>query len=398
MKRAGSFRLRSTAKSVIPSKPLWREARNHIHAFTFLFLLHLPFIPASLYSQDSLPPSPSLAAGLYLEPYFAYQTLPYRHSGLWYSHHRSNEVTLNMGLVYLRAESQRARGNLGLMAGTYAQANLASEPVALRMIYSANVGLKLARRRNLWLDMGILPSHIGMESAVGMDNLVLTRHILSDNSPYYEAGAKLTHISQNGKWELAGLMLNGWQTIRRQPGSMLPSFGTQITWRPKDHLVLNSSTFVGSNDPDRIRRMRYYHDFYVTYAKGPWSMGATFDIGVQQSAHGSDTLQPFHGAAVVVRRELRSGVKAVARGEYYSDPHSVIFDAGSGSFSAFGGSLGADWQPDPIALLRLEARYLHSTEPLFGRGPNPLQEQWRFTASICLKIERDLGRGTEFAF
>jgi hypothetical protein len=41
-----------------------------------------------------------------------------------------------------------------------------------------------------------MPSHIGFESAIGKDCATLTRSILADNSPYYEAGVKIDITSK----------------------------------------------------------------------------------------------------------------------------------------------------------------------------------------------------------
>jgi hypothetical protein len=50
------------------------------------------------------------------------------------------------------------------MVGTYPQYNLASEQPLLKNIYEANIGVKISKKHNLWIDMGIMPSHIGFES------------------------------------------------------------------------------------------------------------------------------------------------------------------------------------------------------------------------------------------
>ena len=60
------------------------------------------------------------------------------------------------------------------MAGTYAQDNMVAEQGALRYINEANIGVKISENKNLWIDAGIMPSHIGWESAIGKDNYTLT--------------------------------------------------------------------------------------------------------------------------------------------------------------------------------------------------------------------------------
>lgn len=108
----------------------------------------------------------------YTEVYYSYDpTTPSNNkkSDFVFSHNRSNEVNLNLGFIKANYQTKTVRANMALMAGTYANANLANEPGLLKAIYEANVGIKLSKKRNLWLEAGIMPSHIGFESAIGKD-------------------------------------------------------------------------------------------------------------------------------------------------------------------------------------------------------------------------------------
>ena len=109
-----------------------------------------------------------------------------------YSYNRHNEFNLNLGLVKANYSSENVRANLALMAGTYAQDNLSAEQDALKLINEANVGFKISKTKNIWIDAGIMPSHIGWESAIGKDNMNLTRSLAAENSPYFETGAKIS--------------------------------------------------------------------------------------------------------------------------------------------------------------------------------------------------------------
>ncbi len=87
-----------------------------------------------------------------------------------YNHNRHHEFNLNLGLVKAGIENAKYRANLALQTGTYANDNYAAEPGLLKNIFEANIGLSLNRKNTLWLDAGILPSHIGFESALSTDN------------------------------------------------------------------------------------------------------------------------------------------------------------------------------------------------------------------------------------
>jgi hypothetical protein len=74
---------------------------------------------------------------------------------LFYSHNRNNEVNLNLIYAKLNYSASHLRTNLALMYGTYANANLAAEPFPLRYIFEANIGFRLSKKKELWLDGGI---------------------------------------------------------------------------------------------------------------------------------------------------------------------------------------------------------------------------------------------------
>ena len=83
------------------------------------------------------------------------------------------------------------------MTGNYARYNLSGEPDWAKYIYEANVGFRLSKKQNIWIDAGIMPSHIGFESAISADCWTLTRNILAENSPYYESGVKLGYTHRH---------------------------------------------------------------------------------------------------------------------------------------------------------------------------------------------------------
>lgn len=158
----------------------------------------------------------------YVEAYYSHdfnQPVTNDRPSFIYSHNRHNEFNINLGFIKAAYASERVRGNLALMAGTYANANLAAEPATLRNIYEANARIKLSKTKNVWLDAGVFASHIGFESAISKDCWTLTRSLMAENSPYYETGVKIGYTSDNGKWFLSGLVLNGWQQIRRADGT-----------------------------------------------------------------------------------------------------------------------------------------------------------------------------------
>jgi hypothetical protein len=190
------------------------------------------------------------------------------------------------------------------MTGTYAQYNFAAEPQVLLHVYEANAGIKLSERNELWLDAGILPSHIGFESAISKDCWTLTRSILAENSPYYEAGVRLSYTTKNEKWYMAVLLVNGWQIIIRVQGNNTPAFGTQVTYSPSNNLSINWSTFIGNDKPDSIKQWRYFNNLYTVWqlSKG---LGFTlgFDYGWEQKQTRSSYVNQWCSPVVIMRYE-----------------------------------------------------------------------------------------------
>ncbi len=116
-----------------------------------------------------------------------------------YSHNVVDKPSINLVFIKASLNTPRTRANLAVGSGTYMRANYASEPKDLQKLFEANVGIKLSDS-NLWLDAGVLPSHIGFESAIGLDNWTVTRSILADNSPYFETGLRLSYTTDDGQW------------------------------------------------------------------------------------------------------------------------------------------------------------------------------------------------------
>ena len=290
---------------------------------------------------------------------------------------------MNIALLGARYVSDRIRGTFAIQTGTYPDANYAAEPPIFKNIYEAWGGVKITK--NLWLDAGIFLSHIGLEGPISRDDLTLTRSIMADNSPYYEAGAKLTYDAGR-KWLFSALVLNGWQVIRDR--NQNEAVGTQIQFRPSSKWLLNSSTFVGEgyNQPDSVgRQLRYFHDFYVTYDPSKkWKIAAAFDAGIQARAHNAGGHDAWQGAAFIVRRRLWERAGLVGRVEYFHDPAGVLVSTRAGGLSTVGYSLGFDYNPVPRVILRAEAKQFVDKNQVYLDQKTPTRTNAALTALMGL--------------
>ncbi len=327
----------------------------------------------------------------YLETYYIYDfNEPENHvrPGFFYSFNRHNEVALNLGFIQAEYQRDRVRGKLALMTGSYANANLAAEEGVLKNIFEANVGVKLSSTKNLWLDAGIFASHIGFESAIGQNCWNMTRSMLAENSPYYVSGAKISYASDNEKWFLSGLLLNGWQRIQRVDGNQTPAFGHQITYMPNDKITLNSSSFIGNDYPEDEKKMRYFHNFFAQMQlTEKFGIIAGFDIGAEQKEKESSEYNTWYSPVLIARLGLSEKVNLAARVEYYSDENGVIIGTGTpNGFQTFGYSLNLDYLIMDNVWWRIEGRTLNSQDEIFIKNNEATQTNTFLGTSLSVRF------------
>jgi hypothetical protein len=353
-----------------------------------LSALSLAFLQPALAQDSTTAKSPFTISG-YAEAYYNYDfnrpqtnTIP----GFLYNFNRAGEVNLNLGFIKANYSTDRVRGNLALATGTYMNANYAAEPGVLKNIYEANIGIKISKNSNLWLDAGIMPSHIGFESAVGKDNWTLTRSLMAENSPYFESGLKLGFTSKSEKLYLAALYLNGWQRIQRVDGNTTPAFGTQITYKPSTSVTLNYSTFIGNDKPDSTRMMRYFQNFYgIFQLTEKFALTTGFDYGIEQKSKGSTDYNTWLVPAVILRYSAAARVNVAARAEYYQDKNGVIISTGTANgFQTWGFSANVDYAILPNVLWRIEARNFSSKDANYNKRTDGQKSSNAFVTSSLM--------------
>jgi hypothetical protein len=353
-----------------------------------MVILNTSLLGSALSQTDSTA-NPLTISG-YLEVYYIYDfSNPEDHNrqGFFYSYNRHNEANVNFGFIQATYKQDRVRGKLALMTGTYANANLAAEPGVLKNVFEANAGVKLSQTKDIWVDAGIFASHIGFESAIGATCWNMTRSLLADNSPYYEAGAKVSYTTPDKKWFVSGLLLNGWQRIQRVPGNQTPAFGHQLTWTPNDKITLNSSSFIGSDTPDSLRQIRYFHNLYgVIQITEKVGLIIGCDIGAQQKSKGDSDYNTWYSPVAIIRYSPTEKLSWAARAEYYTDQGEVIISTGTpNGFQAFGYSINLDVRVTENVLWRCEARTLSSKDAIFvDRGQLPVSNNSWVGTSLSL--------------
>ncbi len=306
----------------------------------------------------------------------------------FYNFNRDRSINLNLGFVKLSYHAEHFRANFALMSGTYAQYNMNTEDGLFKAIFECNAGIKLLKKQKLWLDAGIMPSHIGFESAMAKDCWALTRSLQADNTPYFESGIKLGYTTKSEKLYLALMYLNGWQKNKKNPNNHSPSFGTQITFSPKQTISINWSTFIGNDLPDNVNLWRYYNNIYaIIQFRKHFGITTGVDFGFQQLSKGSKNYAKVLAPIIITRYRVNNHFQLAFRAEYYRDLNNVIIkEGGLNGFQTGGLSMNFDYLLNKQMSLRFEGRALGSKDQIFQKYTMKTSRNYFFTLSMAFNL------------
>lgn len=329
----------------------------------FILIISTNFSFAQILNNENL------TFGAYGELYYSYDTSSPTNNELpafLYNHKRHNEINLNLLLLEAAYKDEEIRSKVGIMAGTYSHYNLSSEPNWANFINEANIGVKLSKNKNLWIDVGVLPSHIGFESVKGLDCFTLTRSIIAENSPFFEAGANLNYTSNNNKLYVALLALNGWQKIYKNDGVNELSFGSQISYQFTEKLLVNYSNFYGSNDSDLRSDKLFFNNLYFKY-------NPTSKINFIWGNHlGFKNSNNYYGTSFITKCFLNTKISTALRYEYFLDKNAVnvSFENPQHYLNLNGLSLNFDYEINSKSTFRIEGKYYNNEVEIFDDFSN----------------------------
>jgi hypothetical protein len=340
----------------------------------WLSILCATLIPLSSFAQDST----NVSFEGYAEVYYATQQSTTTQRPDFLYNHTANGLAVNIAWLKWTMEHNRWRVIAAPMVGTYVNSNLDNEPNAVKHIYEASIGYRFAGSSNSRIDIGIMPSHIGLESNIGRNNLNLTRSLLAENTPYYECGIRWSGATENGlSWSL--LALNGWQRIAVADDQIRPNFGMQLQHDNKKGRVLNYSNYLGSING----RYSAYHNFYATQklTQG-WLLNAEFNY------EAIDRAKDFIGGSLALGKQFFEDWTVAARIEQVRDVNRAYFATRTTpvQINPGGWSANIDYQPHKAIKCRVEARRLWSVnrEPLEDLAL--FAPEWLYTAACCISF------------
>jgi hypothetical protein len=309
----------------------------------------------------------NVTIGGYVDSYFTYGfnqpkdgTIP-----LLVSSANHNDFSINLAYLDLRYTDSRVRARLVPGFGTYMNANYSNEKGLFKNIVEASVGICLSKKRNIWLESGIIGSPFTNESAISKDHFMYTRSLSAEYVPYYLTGIKAS-IPLSSKWNLYTYILNGWQQITDQNSGK--SVATQLEYRPNESHLINWNTYLG-DERNALRpdyRMRYFSDIYwIASPFKKFSFITCMYGGIQQILHQKEAfwLQAnFSGKWKLSEKQSIAG-----RIEYFQDPKNCMMSNPfvNQKINLISTGLCYTISFEEHALIRLDARQFFSQNALF---------------------------------
>ena len=315
--------------------------------------------------------SQSISLEAYADVYFGFdfnqpedRTRPYS-----VSHSRHSETNLNLAYLSIKYTSERARVNFTPGFGTYMNANYATERATLQHIVEASIGVKPWKHKGIWIDMGVFPAPYTTEGPVAHDQLLYTRSLGAEYSPYYLTGIRAT-VPICSKVNLYLYLINGWQIIEDINAPL--SFGSTIEWKPAEMLTINWSTYVGDERATSQPQYgsRYFSDLNLTCTPDKrYTFSADVYAGRQERTDSIDNKEQvnWYQGNVAVRRNLGHRQSIAARLEYFNDAHAVLVVpvTGLNRFDCGSFSLGYHVAVTGNVSFHAEGRYYISGDDVF---------------------------------
>jgi hypothetical protein len=244
---------------------------------------------------------------------------------------RTNELTPNMGLVYLRkdpAERSRWGIEVALQAG-YDTDDLVPDPKAggpqpisgadtLRHLARANVSYLAPIGEGVTFTAGLFKGAKTYEEFYAKYNLNYTRTYLTDYNPNFLIGFGASYPVTKSL-ELGLYVVT--EYLHLSHANDLPSYISKMEWRATDNVTLYQSVYYG---PDQqataMQYWRTFADSTVEWRTPDWRMALSYDIGTEKIADVGGARATWMGAALFTQRHLAGPWSVAVRPEFYWDP------------------------------------------------------------------------------
>ena len=144
----------------------------------------------------------------------------------------------------------------------------------------------------------------------------------------------------------------------------------QIIFKPCNNVLLNYSTFFGTDKQDYIKAFRQFHNFFVQ-SEPTKTIGfiAGFDFGIDK--YNTTNYGTWYSPVLILKYNINRVTRFAIRGEYYSDPKQIIISTGTiNGFQTFGLSSNFDYDLNEKIKFRFESKIYQSKDKIFANNNN----------------------------
>ena len=352
-----------------------------------IILLVLIFSTNALYANKL---DTSLKVNAYLE---AFYNITQRNGdinsmpNLYVNHRDLNQLSINTAIIDFNYSKNRIRANAGLMSGSYSKYNYSGFDYDYKNIYQLNIGFELSKKYDVWLDAGIMPSHIGTETIIGSDNMTLTRSLNAESTPYYETGLKLSKVSQNKKWNIALLYLNGWQTIRKS-SFYHNVFGTSLVFNDNKNIFGWNTVLIHDVDASTMPKDILFNNLYYK-RKLNEKLDIFLGYDFTANTYYNKALMNWATATIISSYKINNKHSLAMRAEQYKNYSSNLLESlliyMPNNIDYFSASINHDYRVNNSLLFRSELKYIDAkkihNEFLYNN-----YERLNLLFALCYKI------------
>ncbi len=311
----------------------------------------------------------NITIGGYIDTYFAYDVNKPKDGLIPYmvSSNLHNSFSVNLAYIDLRYNTPNIRARLVPGFGSYMNANYNNEIGLLKNLVESSVGIKLHKKKEIWIESGIFGSPFTNESAISKDHFMYTRSLAPEYVPYYLAGVK-TSFPINNKINFYVYILNGWQQIQDQNNGK--SIATQIEYRPNQKHLINWNTYIG-DERSKLNptfRNRYFTDVYWLFnVSDKFNLISCLYGGLQETKTTKLYNNYWWQMNLSSKWKFNEKHSIAARIEYFDDPSNCMITNQNVGSKVKLYSLGICYNLNLLnhVLFRIDTRYFGSTHKTF---------------------------------
>lgn len=315
-----------------------------------LFSLFLLSFASNLYSANE-----KFFLTGYVDTYYTSDNLDKEFPLFSSINHQREKFSLNIAYLLFQYKDDNYRLKLGLQEGDIPKNIYFEEP---KNIQQANIGVRLAD--GLWLDAGIMSTHIGGEITHPRMNYFSTHSAITFFEPTYQAGVKLSY-NFNDNWYADLQLINGNHLFgdNNEQKTLAYTLGYE-----SDYFSAFYAGMAGNEEPGGAEpQMHTYHNLFCRVKlTDNLELKAQTDFASKERTEAlkkltKDDIAWFLGAFIQSQYKFNEKFSVSARYSFYSDAEGTY----NLNVEGYDISLATEYKPIENSYIRLESRFLKNT-------------------------------------